>query len=196
MSSRPSALILDRDGTVNSLIFNRHGKIDSPATPDELVFYPGLQELLAPWTRASIPIFLVTNQPGMAKGRFTQADLDSVHTACMRQFQNWGSPLTGIYCCPHHPVGTPQGDQNLIRACECRKPKPGLLLQLAQEHGIQLSDALMIGDSDVDQQAAHSAGVGTFRAVVPFVPGSLRTVRPGLAGALPLDEALALPYNS
>jgi len=168
-----SALILDRDGTLNAMILNPQGKQDSPYFTSQLELYPHLGDLLLPWVKAHIPIFIVTNQPGVAKGNFTREDLAAVHTHLKNQLLSQGIQINDIFFCMHHPTGTPhgalRGDLSLIGPCECRKPRPGMLFQLRERYGIDLSQAVYIGDSPVDQEAAKNAGIQHFFAVRTFI---------------------------
>lgn len=164
-----SALILDRDGTIVSMVANSRGQMDSPYYASQLFLYPGIGQLLKPWVQDRVPIFIATNQPGIAKGHFSFEELATCHAALERMLLAEGIPLSGIYACVHHPVGTEGGDRSLVGPCECRKPKPGLIFQLQREHGIDLSRAVFIGDSLVDTQAANAAGVGRALRVRPYL---------------------------
>ncbi len=164
-----SALILDRDGTLNAMICNSKGEQDSPYFASQLELYPNLGELLQPFAQAQIPIFITTNQPGMAKGHFTEKDLRELNQALVDQLSNFGITIKEVLFCPHHPIGTPEGDQSLIRECDCRKPKPGMLFQIQKKYGINLSKAIYIGDSKADQDACQAAGIGNFHLVRTFI---------------------------
>src|SRR5688572_11570945 len=140
-----SALLLDRDGTIVAMVKNAKGEQDSPYFASELEFYPGLAELLTPFVKQDIPIFIVTNQPGIAKGHFEREDLKEAHASLAMSLYSSGIPIREILSCIHHPVGMDgRGDRSLVGECDCRKPKPGLFLQIAERHGIDLSKALMI----------------------------------------------------
>lgn len=165
----PSALILDRDGTLNAMVCNPQGDQDSPYFARQLEYYPHLLSLLKPWADSTIPFFIVTNQPGIAKGNFTRQDLREAHDALRSFFLTGGISIQDIFSCIHHPVGAPEGDSSLIGPCECRKPKPGMFFDLQKKHQIDLSRAIYIGDSQVDREAAEQAGIGTFRLVRTFV---------------------------
>ena len=171
--SNHSALILDRDGTLNAMVCNPQGDQDSPYFSSQLEIYPGLGDLLRPWTNSGIPIFVVTNQPGIAKGHFKREDLLHLNSVLMDRLLKEGVKIQDIFSCIHHPVGTQQGDQSLIGPCECRKPKPGMLHELHKKHRIDLAKAIFIGDSDVDQKAAKAAGVGTFILVKTLISATV-----------------------
>lgn len=165
----PSALILDRDGTLIAMSVNPHGEQDSAYFPEELEFFPDVASLLLPFVRANIPIVIATNQPGVAKGHFSEQDLVAFHLKMTKELEASGIPIRAIYSCLHHPVGEPAGDQRLVGDCDCRKPKPGMILQAASEVGFDLQKAIFIGDSDADAGAARLAGVGRFFRVRTFV---------------------------
>jgi D,D-heptose 1,7-bisphosphate phosphatase len=150
------AVFLDRDGVINRYFCNpEFGTIDSPANPDEFVLAAGVPEALDSLSALGFLLIVVSNQPGIAKGRFTHALLDAttekMKTEC-------GGRLDGVYYCLHHPRALlPEYRQN----CGCRKPKPGLLLQAAREWGVDLGTSYMIGDGVVDIKAGNAAGVTT-----------------------------------
>jgi histidinol-phosphate phosphatase family protein len=157
--SRP-ALILDRDGTLIR---------DAGSSRKDLNREPALgrvAESLASCNRAGIPVFIVTNQPGIAKGELSFADVHNVHNAMAKVLQAFGAWIDGLYFCPHHPESGFRDEVPEFKIiCRCRKPKDGLLQTLALEHGINLRMSYFIGDSEADEGAAKSAGVR-------FVPAS------------------------
>lgn len=180
--SPPSALILDRDGTINAMALNPRGEQDSPYFPKQLELYPRLQDLLAPFAAARVPLFVATNQPGIAKGWFSRADLAAMNAALVERLQYPGFDVDSIFACIHHPVGVEgSGDRTLVRDCECRKPKPGLLHSIRDEFGIDLSRAIYVGDSQVDMEAGRAAKVGEVFLVRTLisdtVPPALRRVQ-------------------
>src|SRR5205814_3528064 len=111
------ALFLDRDGT---LVEPRH----YPSRPEELVLAQGIGPLLRRFQRSGWELIVVTNQSGIARGYFTEADLERMHDRLREMLRVWGVELNGIYACPHHVDGViPQ----LAIPCVCRKPQPGML---------------------------------------------------------------------
>lgn len=133
------AVFLDRDGVLNVYLPGDYAK-----TPDQLTLLPGVGEAVARLQAAGYLTVLISNQQGVAKGLMTPSDLDAV-TAKLRATV----PLDAVYYCPHL-----KSDE-----CTCRKPKPGMLLQAAQDHGIDLAQSVFIGDTPTDAQAAQAAGV-------------------------------------
>lgn len=174
----PTALILDRDGTINAMVLNAKGEQDSPYFWSQIELYPKLWEHLLPFSKAGIPILIATNQPGIAKGHFSKNDLESLHQRLIDTAKQNQVTIQEVFACIHHPIGAPGGDPKLIKDCLCRKPKPGMFLDLAKKYQIDLAGAVFIGDSTVDEQAANAAKLGRFEAVQSFisskVPASLR----------------------
>jgi len=153
------AVFLDRDGVINPYAYNAEfGTIDSPARPDEFTLAPGAAGAIATLNQAGLLVVVVSNQPGVAKGRFSAALLDAVTDKMQRQMREAGARLDAVYYCLHHPEG--KIDEYRM-SCECRKPKPGLLLRAAREWEIDLPHSYMVGDGAVDIIAGRQAGVKT-----------------------------------
>src|SRR5262245_59069341 len=123
------ALFLDRDGT---LVEPRH----YPSRPSDLVLSPAIGPLLRLFQNAGWELIVVTNQSGIARGYFTEADLERMHERLREMLGVWGVTVTAIYACPHHVDGVVP---HLAIRCDCRKPQPGMLLRAAAEHAIELS---------------------------------------------------------
>ncbi len=117
-------------------------------TPEEVIFIPGSLEAIAALNRAGHQVVVATNQSGLARGLYSEATLKKIHAKLERALSEVGGKFSGIFYCPHHP------DDH----CNCRKPKPGLLLQIADQFQIDLKDALMVGDTERDIAAAQSVG--------------------------------------
>lgn len=159
--TRP-AVFLDRDGVVNAMVYDpEHGLLDSPSTVDQVRLLEDAIPFVKAVKKAGFPVFLVTNQPGIAKGTLTHARLAAIHAHLLARFDRAGCPLDGVYVCTHHPKGTPAGDPAHIKECDCRKPRPGMLLHAAREHGIDLARSYMVGDGLTDVQAGRAAGCKT-----------------------------------
>lgn len=142
------ALFLDRDGT---LVHPRH----YPARPRDLVLYGGIAPGLRLLQRAGFRLVVVTNQAGIARGYFGEAELTAIHARLAAALAGRGVRLDAIYHCPHHPDGTIPA---LAVRCTCRKPAPGLLLRAARELGIDLTRSWMAGDILDDIEAGNRAG--------------------------------------
>lgn len=145
---RPAAF-LDRDGVIN---------VDHGYTfrVDDFAFVAGTLEAAARLHRLGYALVVVTNQSGIGRGLYTEADFHQLTDWMRARFAEAGAPLTGVYWCPHHPqeaVGPYRCD------CRCRKPAPGMLLDAARDHGLALDRSLMFGDKRSDLEAAQAAGV-------------------------------------
>lgn len=145
------ALFLDRDGT---LVEPRH----YPSKPRDLILQRSIGPLLRTFQRAGWELFVVTNQSGIARGYFSEADLEQMHARLREMLDVWGVKLTGIYACPHHVDGIVP---HLAIPCRCRKPRPGMLLAAAAEHDVDLSRSWMVGDILDDVEAGNRAGCRT-----------------------------------
>jgi len=146
------AFFFDKDG-----IFNADRDIPSE-TGDEL--YPFCGDVIACLRDAGFGIFIVTNQPAVARGVITERDLKGMFEKFRRALlgQNEGALIDHIYYCPHHPDATLQ--EYRIN-CECRKPKPGMLKKAAAEYDIDLKDSFMVGDRISDIIAGYLGGCRT-----------------------------------
>ena len=149
------AFFLDRDGTVNQYVgFLRH--------PDELELCSGAAEAIRMLNRRGYPVVIVTNQPVVARGEVTEEGLRRIHDRLETLLGREGAFVNGILYCPHHPDKGFAGEvPHLKIACDCRKPKPGLLLQAAERLHIELAASWMIGDDDRDMAAGRAAGCHT-----------------------------------
>ncbi len=155
------AVFLDRDGTLNEILYDAEGREESPFTPEKLVLLPGAGELTRKVREAGYLAVLITNQPGVAKEKVTIAGLELLHERLLDLLAEDGGGLDQIYYCPHHPIGVPGSTSGFVQVCDCRKPAPGMLLKAAQEMGIDLSRSWMIGDRFLDIKAGHAAGCKT-----------------------------------
>ncbi|HVN64304.1 MAG TPA: HAD family hydrolase [Candidatus Binataceae bacterium] len=136
------AIFLDRDGVINKVVM-RGGKPESPRNLTEFEFEPGIEEALQRMRAAGFKLFVVTNQPDIARGLLNPEVLEAMTEQVIAKCRP-----DGIKICPHD-------DRD---RCECRKPKPGMLIDLAREHGVRLSNSFFIGDSRKDVLAARAAG--------------------------------------
>lgn len=160
IQSQPrKAAFLDRDGVLVEILRDAElGVLYTAFHPDQLRPARGALEALRRLKALGYLRIVVTNQPGPAKGHFPESQLERMHQRLRELFEG---ELDAVYHCPHHPEGGPGGDPALVRRCDCRKPKPGMLLQAAREHGLDLPSSAMIGDSPDDVRAGASAGVRT-----------------------------------
>lgn len=138
-----STIFLDRDGVINE---NRPGYVKNWS---EFCFLPGSKEAIANLTKAGYRIVVCTNQAGVAKGIIPIDTVEDIHRRMVAEIAEAGGRIERVYYCPHGK------DEN----CSCRKPRPGMLLRARDELGIDMNDAIFIGDSISDMHAALAAGV-------------------------------------
>ena len=152
MGNPRPAVFLDRDGTVNRHIgFVNH--------PDRIALLPHAAEAIRLLNERHIPVFIVTNQPVIARGEVTREGLAAIHGRLACLLAREGAFINDIFYCPHHPDGGFAGEVAALKIpCACRKPSPGLLLTAAARYNIDLSRSVMIGDRDTDVMAGKNAG--------------------------------------
>lgn len=154
------AVFLDRDGTLNAMVYNADfGLVDSPANPDEFTLLPGVCDAIRLINQMGLLAIVVSNQPGIAKGKLTPRLIDQTTHKMLRLVGQAGARLDGVYYCLHHPEASVP--EYRVK-CDCRKPRPGLLIQAAQEWEIDLQHSFMVGDGITDVVAGHRAGCTTF----------------------------------
>lgn len=150
-SHRNRAIFLDKDGTlVKDIPYN--------VDPVKMEFYPEAAGALRLMAAYGFVFIVVSNQPGVAKGYFGEAELIEVASTLRRFFDNHGIELSGFYYCPHHPKGTIDA---YSFGCQCRKPNPGLIFKAARDFDVELSESWMIGDILNDVEAGNRAGCRT-----------------------------------
>lgn len=155
LGRKQRAVFLDRDGTINRYVgFLRR--------PEELELLNGAAEAIRRINRSGYLAILVTNQPVIARGEVTWDGLDEIHRKLETLLGREGAYLDDIFICPHHPdKGFPGERLEYKMDCDCRKPKPGLLLQAAERYNIDLASSWMIGDQPQDETAGKAAGCRT-----------------------------------
>lgn len=155
------ALFLDRDGILNEMVYDEdHGLLDSPRRPEQVRLVPGAADLVKAARARHYDIVVVTNQPGIAKGTLTACMLDAVNGRLAALLHEQGVAWDAIYHCPHHPHGSGIVNE-FVQDCDCRKPKPGMLLRAASDRGLDLAGSWMVGDGVIDVQAGRAAGCQT-----------------------------------
>ena len=156
------AVFVDRDGVINRMHFHAEfGITDSPANPDQFELLPGAGAAIAEFNRLGLLAIVVSNQPGIAKGKFTPALLAAMESKMAEGIESAGGKLDAIYNCLHHPEA--RLAEYRLR-CDCRKPEPGLLVRAAREWDIYLPGSYMIGDGVTDILAGRAAGTTTLFA--------------------------------
>ena len=187
METMEAAFFLDRDGVI---IENRENYVRSC---DDVAFLPAALTALRKAAASPYKIIVVTNQSAIGRGIITMAQAQTINQYIVSEVENAGGRVDAVFMCPH----TPQ-DQ-----CECRKPRPGLLLQAAEQFNLDLSRSYMVGDSLADLLAGRAAGVRE-SIIVRTGRGAVQTALPEALLLQPfplfdsLDEALEsiLPSTS
>jgi D-glycero-D-manno-heptose 1,7-bisphosphate phosphatase len=132
---------------------------------EDFQFISGAPEAIKALNRAGYLVLVITNQSGVARGYFSLEDVAALHQHLARRLAAAGAHVDGFYVCPHHPTA---GAGELRRGCSCRKGQPGLLLQAAREHGIDLSRSYMIGDKEADIEAGENAGCSSLLVLTGY----------------------------
>jgi len=139
-----TTVFLDRDGVIN---------VDSPdyiKSWEAFHFIPKSVEAIARLTRAGVAVIVITNQSAVNRGMISQQELETMHRRMCRTVADSGGRITDIFFCPHRP------DEN----CDCRKPRPGMILAAQDRYSLDLASAVMVGDSAKDILAGQAAGCG------------------------------------
>ena len=153
--NKQKAIFLDRDGTINKYV----GFLKNI---DDFELIEGVSEAIKKINSSGFLAVVVTNQPVIARGEVTYEQLDEIHNKMETLLGKEGAYLDAIYYCPHHPHKGYEGEVPELKFdCECRKPKPGMLLKAAEEFNIDLSNSWMVGDGDNDVLAGIAAGCKT-----------------------------------
>ena len=154
-----AAVFLDRDGVVVELVWDAvDGSFESPYVRDDVRLVPGAVDAIRRIRSLDYRTVVVSNQPGAAKGKASREDLREAHEQVVRQLAEHGVAIDYYRYCLHHPDAV---DPSLARACDCRKPKSGMLREAADDLDLDLPRSWMIGDSDVDAEAGRRAGCRT-----------------------------------
>lgn len=141
-------IFLDRDGVINRNPPNK-GYVRKWA---EFTFIPNSRKAIRELTESGYRIIVVTNQSGIGRGLYSEEDLADIHARMVAEISKAGGTIDAVYYCPHRPDA----------GCECRKPKPGMLMRAAREHDIELSSAYLVGDFPTDIEAGKSVGMTAF----------------------------------
>lgn len=147
MPGRP-AVFIDRDGCLTEEV----GYVNHVS---RIRLLPRSAEAIRRLNTAGVPAVVVTNQSGIAKSYFSEAVLDAVNAEARRQLADAEARLDGLYVCPHHPD---EGEPPFRADCDCRKPRPGLLLRAARDLGLDLAASVVVGDKMSDVATARAVG--------------------------------------
>ena len=148
-------MFLDRDGVINRTAV-RDGTPFPPACAEEVEILPGVAEAMSVLVGSGLPLIVVTNQPDVARGTQTAERVEAINACLARQL-----PITAFYTCFHDDAD----------GCDCRKPRPGMLIRAGREHAIDLSRSFMVGDRWGDVEAGRAAGCRTFLIERPYSQG-------------------------
>jgi D-glycero-D-manno-heptose 1,7-bisphosphate phosphatase len=166
MTGRP-AVFVDRDGC----LIEEMGYLNHVS---RVRLLPRSAEAVGRLNRARVPVVMVTNQTGIARGYFDEAVLRAVNAEAERQLWAAGARLDGVYVCTHHPR---DGEPPYRAVCECRKPRPGLLVRAAQDLGLNLQRWVMVGDKPSDVEAGQAAGAAGVLVLTAYGRGELEHQR-------------------
>ena len=155
LKNKQRAVFLDRDGTINKYVgFLRN--------IDEFRLLPGVAEAIRAINESGYLAIVITNQPVIARGEVTCEQLQEIHSKMETLLGTKGAYLDAIYYCPHHPDKGFEGEIPELKCdCNCRKPKPGLLIRAAEDFNIDLRNSWMVGDGENDIKAGKAAGCRT-----------------------------------
>ena len=156
-----NVLFLDRDGVINVDV----GYLSDPA---QLKFIPGAIDAMKEAQTRGYDIIVVTNQSGVARGYYTEEDVQALHAEMSRRLEAEGVHILAYYYCPHHPEGTVEAYK---KVCDCRKPNPGMLTKAIEEWNVDVDGSFLVGDKPSDVEAAESIGMRAY----PFEEENLMT---------------------
>jgi D-glycero-D-manno-heptose 1,7-bisphosphate phosphatase len=166
-----SAVFLDRDGTITE-------EVGYVRDLSNFGLIKGSAEAIRLLNRRGIRTVVVTNQSGVARGYFPEAQVRKVNLRLEELLTREGSRLDAIYYCPHHPT---EGQGDYTYACDCRKPEPGMLYQAEADHGVRLSQSFVVGDKLSDVELAHRVGAQGVLVRTGYGEEELRKIRSGLS---------------
>jgi len=170
-SVRPAlrpAVFLDRDGTINEQM----GYINHIS---RFHLLPGVASAIRVLNENNIPVVVVTNQSGLARGYFPEELLAAVHEKMKALLAEHGAHVDGIYVCPHHPEAK---REEYRVACDCRKPKTGLLLRAALDMGLDLAASFVVGDRWSDLKTAEACGAAPVLVLTGYGRGDAQYIGP------------------
>lgn len=163
------AVFLDRDGTINEQM----GYINHIS---RFVMLPRAAAAIRLLNEQGIPVVVVSNQSGLARGYFPESLIGEVHAKMNGKLAEAGAHVDGIYCCPHHPEAK---EERFRLACDCRKPKPGLFLKAAAELDLDLARSYVVGDRWSDLKAAAAVRAKGVLVLTGYGRGDYEYIGPG-----------------
>ncbi|HOI25731.1 MAG TPA: HAD-IIIA family hydrolase [Caldisericia bacterium] len=164
LQNKQKAIFLDRDGTINKYV-GFLTKID------DFELIEGVAEMIREMNQSGYLVIVVTNQPVIARGEVSWAELGEIHNKMETLLGYHGAYVDDIFICPHHPHKGYPGENVIYKNdCDCRKPKPGLLLNAARKYNIDLRISFMVGDRNSDIDAGKKAGCLTYKVYTNQLP--------------------------
>lgn len=148
---KKKTVFLDRDGTINvekNYLYKR----------EDFSFIQGAPEAIVLLKNSGYQVIVVSNQAGVARGYYTEADVETLHKFVNKELKKWNTSIDAFYYCPHHPTA---GIGKYRRKCDCRKPKTGLLEHAVRDYPTDMDLSWMIGDNKSDIEAGAAFGVRT-----------------------------------
>ncbi len=143
------AVFIDRDGTINE-------EVNYLYKPNDFVFIPGAVEAIKAFHELGYYVIVITNQAGVAKGYYTEADVNILHKYIDKLLAIEDTYIDAYYYCPHHPDGTVEGYKG---ECGCRKPKIGMIEKALRDFEIDLRKSIIVGDKEIDVQTGRNVGI-------------------------------------
>lgn len=153
------SIFLDRDGVINKVVYHKEmGIVDSPSSVDQFMLLPDVGKAINKFHELGFIVIIVSNQPGLAKDNYGTDEFEKIKEKMHNELLQDGAEVDGEYYCLHHPEAEIE-KYHVI--CDCRKPKPGMIIQAVEDHDINLSESWMIGDGINDILAGNAAGCKT-----------------------------------
>jgi D-glycero-D-manno-heptose 1,7-bisphosphate phosphatase len=175
------ALFLDRDGIIVECVYD-DGHIRTITSFEEIQYVPGVFDLAKTAVEKGYKIIIISNQPGVGLLQLSKDKFYNIDKKIREDFQKIDITITAAYYCFHHPYAKLE---EYKKECNCRKPKPGMLLQAAKEHDIDLKESWFVGDGVNDVKAGYSAGTKTILLGNLIETEYLRMVEKNLNGIKP-----------
>lgn len=141
------AAFFDRDGTINVDVNYLYKK-------EDMKFIDGMPQFIKKWNDWGYKVIVVTNQAGIARGLYTQEDMNLLHEFMNEELKKYGAHIDAFYFCPHHP--------DFTGVCKCRKPATGMIEQAIKDFDIDVNQSILFGDKSWDVEAGEKCGIKSF----------------------------------
>jgi D-glycero-D-manno-heptose 1,7-bisphosphate phosphatase len=156
---KKKAIFVDRDGVINEIVYHSEmGIIDSPFTVEQFKLLPSVGKAINKFHKLGFLVILISNQPGMAKNQYSIDVFEKIKEKMKKELEKDDAKFDAEYYCFHHPDAK---NKKYKKVCNCRKPKPGMILQATKDYDIDITKSWMIGDGINDIQAGQGAGCKT-----------------------------------